>query len=60
MKYWFIVIIYTLLFGLITFNMLGCSYKVDPDISTIEYGTSENGKNKTTKSIKQTWKWSRD
>ena len=60
MKYWSIVIFYTLLFGFLTVNMYGCSYHVDPDQTTVEYGTSENGKDKTNKSIKQTWKWSRD
>ena len=60
MKYWFIVIFYTLLFGAISVSMIACSYRVGPDTTTVEYGTSENGKNKTSKSIKQTWKWSRD
>ena len=60
MKYWLIVIFYTLFFGAISISMFACSYKVDPDTTTVEYGTSENGKDKTSKSIKQTWKWSRD
>ena len=59
MKYWFIVIAYTLLFGFLAVNMMACSYNVEPDQTTVEYGTTENGKNKTSKSIKQTWKWSR-
>tara|TARA_R100001594_G_C3909670_1_gene232943 strand:- start:15 stop:197 length:183 start_codon:yes stop_codon:yes gene_type:complete len=60
MKYWLIVIFYTLLFGAISVSMIACSYRVNPDTTTVEYGTSENGKDKTSKSIKQTWKWSRD
>ena len=36
---------------------VGCNRTITPDTTTIEYGTSENGKNKTTKSIKQTFKW---
>ena len=37
--------------------LFGCGYQVMPDTTTVEYGTSENGKNKTTKGIKQTFKW---
>ena len=59
MRYWLIVIIYTLLFGLLAVNMMACSYNVEPNETTVEYGTSENGKNKITKSIKQTFKWNR-
>ena len=59
MKYWFIVIFYTLLFSFLAASMVACSYNVEPDQTTVEYGTTENGKNKINKSIKQTWKWSR-
>tara|TARA_R100000458_G_C8200183_1_gene190977 strand:- start:634 stop:834 length:201 start_codon:yes stop_codon:yes gene_type:complete len=59
MKYWLIFIFYTLLFGFLAVNMTACTYKIQPDQTTVEYGTTENGKNKTSKSIKQTWKWSR-
>ena len=59
MKYWSIVIIYTLLFGFLAINMMACSYNVKPDQTTVEYSTSENGKNKINKGIKQTFKWSR-
>ncbi len=38
--------------------LAGCSsYSFDPDVTSVEYGTAENGKNKTTKTIKQTFKW---
>ena len=53
MKYWIIVIVYTLLF------LTACAYKLEPNQTTVEYGTSENGKNKTSKSIKQTFKWNK-
>ena len=59
MKYWSIVIIYTLLFGFLAVNMMACSYNVEPDQTTVEYGSSENGKDKINKGIKQTFKWSR-
>ena len=36
---------------------VGCNRTITPDTTPVEYGTSENGKNKTTKSIKQTVKW---
>ena len=59
MKFWIIFIIYTIIFGILAINMTACSYNVEPNQTTVEYGTSENGKNKTTKGIKQTFKWSR-
>jgi|TARA_R100001594_G_scaffold104480_1_gene139083 hypothetical protein len=59
MKFWIIVIFYTFLFGAISLSMFGCSHKIEPNQTTIEYGTSENGKNKVNKTIKQTWKWSK-
>ncbi len=36
--------------------VIGCT-NIQPDTTTVEYGTSENGKSKTQKSIKQTFKW---
>tara|TARA_Y100001963_G_scaffold13212_1_gene16497 strand:+ start:652 stop:825 length:174 start_codon:yes stop_codon:yes gene_type:complete len=42
---------------LILLTLLGCGYTVQPDTTSVEYGTSENGKDKTNKSIKQTFKW---
>tara|TARA_Y100001963_G_C6399195_1_gene273295 strand:+ start:138 stop:287 length:150 start_codon:yes stop_codon:yes gene_type:complete len=35
----------------------GCGYNVQPDTTTLEMGESTNGKEKNTKSIKQTFKW---
>jgi len=37
--------------------LLGCGYQVTPDATTIEYGKTENGKEKISKTIKQTFKW---
>ena len=59
MRYWSIVIFYSVIFIFIGFNMLGCTYNVEPNQTTVEYSTSENGKNKINKGIKQTFKWSR-
>ena len=59
MRYWSIVIIYTLLFSFLAFNMMACTYKIEPNTTSMEIGKSENGKEKITKSLKQTWKWSR-
>ena len=59
MRYWSIVIIYTLLFGFLAINMMACTYKIEPDTTSMEIGKSENGKEKTTRTLKQTWKWSR-
>ena len=59
MRYWSIAIFYTVIFIFIGFNMLGCTYKVEPNQTTVEYSTSENGKDKINKGIKQTFKWSR-
>ena len=54
MKYWIIFVVYTLLF------LTACAYKLEPNQTTVEYGTSENGKNKTSKGIKQTFKWNKN
>ena len=35
----------------------GCGYNVEPDTTTLEIGETSNGKEKNTKSIKQTFKW---
>jgi len=35
----------------------GCGYNVQPDATTLEIGETSNGKEKNTKSIKQTFKW---
>ena len=51
---WFIIILFFILLGV---GVSSCGYNVQPDTTTVEYGTSENGKNKTTKGIKQTFKW---
>jgi len=51
---WFIILLFFILLGV---GVSSCGYNVKPDTTTVEYGTSENGKNKTTKGIKQTFKW---
>ena len=38
----------------------GCGYNFEPDTTTVEYGTSENGKSKTQKGVKQTFKWTKN
>tara|TARA_Y100001951_G_C11105925_1_gene164712 strand:+ start:129 stop:302 length:174 start_codon:yes stop_codon:yes gene_type:complete len=48
-----------LLFLIFSMVLVGCNRTIEPSTTTIEYGTSENGKNKTTKSIKQSFKWSK-
>ena len=35
----------------------GCGYNISPDTTTLEMGETTNGKEKNTKSIKQTFKW---
>ena len=35
----------------------GFGYNVQPDTTTLEIGETSNGKEKNTKSIKQTFKW---
>jgi len=44
------------LFLIVFLFSVGCN-NIQPDTTTVEYGTSENGKNKVNKSIKQTFKW---
>ena len=40
--------------------IVSCSHKVEPDSTSIEIGSVENGNDKTTKKIKQSWKWSKE
>tara|TARA_R100001530_G_scaffold27722_1_gene22062 strand:+ start:735 stop:887 length:153 start_codon:yes stop_codon:yes gene_type:complete len=35
----------------------GCGFNITPDTTTLEMGETSNGKEKSSKSIKQTWKW---
>ena len=35
----------------------GCGYNIQPDTTTLEMGEPSNGKEKNTKSIKQSFKW---
>ena len=37
----------------------GCGYNISPDTTTVEIGETSNGKEKNTKSIKQTFKWNK-
>tara|TARA_R100001015_G_C4445109_1_gene37276 strand:- start:68 stop:220 length:153 start_codon:yes stop_codon:yes gene_type:complete len=37
----------------------GCVYNIQPDTTTLEMGEISNGKEKNSKSIKQTFKWSK-
>tara|TARA_R100000008_G_C3438633_1_gene93249 strand:- start:46 stop:198 length:153 start_codon:yes stop_codon:yes gene_type:complete len=37
----------------------GCGYNIQPDTTTLEMGETSNGKEKNSKSIKQTFKWSK-
>ena len=50
---WFIILLFFILLGV---GVSSCGYNVKPDTTTVEYGTSENGKDKTNKGIKQTFK----
>ena len=48
-------------FLFLTFLLLAvCDYNFEPSTTSVEYGTSENGKDKTSKSIKQTFKWNKN
>ena len=53
----YLLLLFLLLVSCVGFS--GCSYNVQPDQTTVEYGTSENGKNKTNKGITQTFKWNK-
>ena len=44
-------------FLIILILLTGCVYSISPDTTTLEMGESTNGKEKNTKSIKQTFKW---
>ena len=46
-----------IIFLIVFLFLVSCGRTIEPDTTTIEYGTSENGKNKTSKTIKQTFKW---
>ena len=59
MKYLIYCSLVTLLFVVYCVALYSCSDKDNPNTTTVEYGTSENGKDKTTKGIKQTFKWSK-
>ena len=39
--------------------LAGCAYSISPDTTSLDMGESTNGKEKNTKSIKQTFKWSK-
>tara|TARA_B100001250_G_scaffold272198_1_gene235044 strand:- start:400 stop:564 length:165 start_codon:yes stop_codon:yes gene_type:complete len=45
---------------IILFLLSGCAYQFQPDTTTMEVGETSNGKDKNTKSIKQTFKWKKD
>jgi len=45
---------------IILFLLSGCTYYFQPDTTTMEVGETSNGKDKNTKSIKQTFKWKKD
>jgi|18_taG_2_1085343.scaffolds.fasta_scaffold35085_5 hypothetical protein len=60
MKYLISCSLVTLLFIVYCVALYSCTHKVEPDATSIEIGTVENGNEKTTKKIKQSWKWSRD
>ena len=54
MKYWFIVVFWTLLFG--------CTYHMIPDKTSVTYGekditSDDKDKSQLNKSITQSWKW---
>ena len=53
----YLLLVFLLLVSCVGFS--GCGYHVQPDKTTVEYGTSENGKNKTNKGITQTFKWNK-
>jgi hypothetical protein len=42
---------------LIIIGLHGCINKICPDTTTLEMGETSNGKDKNTKSIKQSFKW---
>ena len=37
----------------------GCGFIITPDTTTLEMGETSNGKDKNSKSIKQTFKWNK-
>ena len=59
MRYWISTAAVTVLFIIYCFALYGCTYRIEPNSTSMEIGKSENGKEKTTRTLKQTWKWSR-
>ncbi len=54
------VIILLLFLILLGVGLAGCNNtKICPDTTTLEMGETSNGKEKNTRSIKQTFKWSK-
>ena len=52
---WFIILLFFILLGA---GLSGCSNNnICPDTTTLEMGETSNGKEKNTKSIKQSFKW---
>jgi len=52
---WFIILLFFILLGA---GLSGCSNNnICPDSTTLEIGETSNGKEKNTKSIKQSFKW---
>ena len=37
----------------------GCGYIISPDTTSVEIGETSNGKEKNSKTIKQTFKWNK-
>ncbi len=37
----------------------GCGYNISPDTTSVEIGETSNGKEKNSKTIKQTFKWNK-
>ena len=37
----------------------GCGFNITPDTTTLEMGEVSNGKDKNSKSVKQTFKWNK-
>ena len=50
----FIILLFFVLLGI---GLNGCANNVCPDTTTLEIGETSNGKEKNTKSIKQSFKW---
>ena len=48
----------TILIGLLIL-LGGCGYNISPDTTSVEIGETSNGKEKNSKTIKQTFKWNK-